>query len=207
MAEPRHDQRRKTPQVIGLVLAAGQSRRFGSDKRLASFNGQTLLAATAARLAPHVTAMAVMLRHGEPIEPFGLPFEAHIMHAPSSPIGMGTSLATAVSGLLASTEPRHLQCEALALMLGDMPEVRDETLSALMVHASGDIIVRPSHQGRAGHPVVFGRSFWPALAELDGDEGARSLLKRHALQVVTLDTSDPGILTDIDTPKDLSSLQ
>ncbi|ARS53592.1 hypothetical protein B9G99_12585 [Kushneria konosiri] len=207
MDETRHDQMSDAPQVVGLILAAGYSRRFGGDKRLAPFNGQTLLAATAARLAPHVATMAVMLRHGESIAPFGLPFDAYVMQAPSSPIGMGTSLAAAVSGLLASTDPRHLQCEALALMLGDMPDVHDEPLSALMAHAGGDIIVRPSHQDRMGHPVVFGRAFWPALAALSGDEGARVLLKRHASQVVTLKTSDPGILVDVDTYDDLSSLQ
>ncbi|MFC0339094.1 nucleotidyltransferase family protein [Kushneria avicenniae] len=193
--------------MLGLILAAGHSRRFGGDKRLASFGEQTLLAATTAMLAPHVSSITVVLRHGECGEAFGLPADIHTLQAPLSPVGMGTSLATAVSELLVSNDSCHQRCEALALMLGDMPGLRAETLQKLMAHARFDAIVRPCHQGRAGHPVIFGRSFWPALAGLDGDEGARALLKRHALQVVMLDVDDPGILTDIDTPDDLSSLQ
>ncbi|WP_299258297.1 nucleotidyltransferase family protein [uncultured Kushneria sp.] len=193
--------------MLGLILAAGHSRRFGSDKRLAALGGQTLLAATTARLAPHVSSIVVMLRHGEHAKAFGLPEETHILQAPSSPIGMGTSLAAAVSALLASSDSRHQRCEALALMLGDMPAVRAETLQALAEQARHDMIVRPYHQGRAGHPVIFGRAYWPALTELEGDEGARELLRRYPSHVVMLDVNDPGILTDIDTPDDLPSLQ
>lgn len=207
MEETRQHFSQKTPKVLGLILAAGHSRRFGSDKRLASFDGQTLLAATTAMLAPHVSSITVVLRHGECAEALGLQAGTHVLQAPASPVGMGTSLAAAVTELLISDDPHHQRCEALALMLGDMPELRAETLLQLMAHARLDAIVRPRHQGRAGHPVIFGRAFWPALAELEGDEGARALLKRHTSQVVMLDVDDPGILTDIDTPADLSSLQ
>lgn len=207
MAPSRHTPSQDMPRVLGLILAAGHSRRFGSDKRLASLGEQTLLAATAANLRPHVFAITVILRHGEHPEALGLPGDTDVVHAPSSPIGMGVSLASAVSELLASIEPGHQQCQALALMLGDMPGVRADTLQALAGRARHDIIVRPYHQGHAGHPVIFGRAFWPALAALDGDEGARSLLARYRSHVVVLDVDDPGILTDVDTLDDLSSLQ
>lgn len=207
MTASRHNPLQDMPRVLGLILAAGHSRRFGSDKRLAPMDGQTLLAATTARLAPHVSSVVVMLRHGEHARAFGLPEETHILQAPSSPIGMGTSLAAAVSALLVSSDPHHQQCKALALMLGDMPGVRAETLQALAGRARHDNIVRPHHQGRAGHPVIFGRAFWPALAELQGDEGARALLRRYPSHVVMLDVNDPGILTDVDTVEDLSALQ
>ncbi|REC95801.1 nucleotidyltransferase family protein [Kushneria indalinina] len=207
MTGPRDDHPQGTPGVLGLILAAGHSRRFGGDKRLADFSGQTLLAATTLALQPHVASVTVILRHGERPEALGLPADTDVVQAPSTPIGIGVSLAAAVSELLASTEPRHQQGEALALMLGDMPRVRADTLHKLVAQARHDLIVRPCHQGIPGHPVVFGRRFWPALADLDGDEGARKLLKRHQQQVVMLAVDDPGILNDVDTPADLPSPQ
>ncbi len=195
------------PEVLGLILGAGHSRRFGSDKRLAPFAGQTLLAATTASLQPHVSCITVILRHGERPEALGLPADTDIVEAPSAPIGMGVSLAAAVSRLLASSDSCHRQCVALALMLGDMPGARADTLQKLVARAGDDVIVRPRYQGSAGHPVIFGRRFWPALAGLAGDEGARALLKRYQQHVVVLDVNDPGILEDVDTPDDLPSLQ
>ncbi|WP_438768011.1 nucleotidyltransferase family protein [Kushneria sp. TE3] len=195
------------PRVLGLILAAGHSRRFGSDKRLADLAGQTLLAATVASLQPHVSSTTVVVRHGERPESLGLPAQIDVVQAPEAPIGMGVSLASAVTELLASADPRHQRCEALALMLGDMPAVHSETLHALMAQARCDVIVRPRYQGMPGHPVVFGRDFWPALAALDGDEGARGMLKRYQQHVVVLEVNDPGILGDVDTPDALSSFK
>ncbi|GHC17192.1 hypothetical protein GCM10010082_05300 [Kushneria pakistanensis] len=207
MTALQDDSQWRAPEVLGLILAAGHSRRFGGDKRLANLGGQTLLAATTLNLQPHVSAVTIILRHGERPEALGLPAETDVVQAPPAPIGMGTSLAAAVSRLLVSSESRHQHCVALALMLGDMPWVSADTLHKLVAQACHDVIVRPRHQGRAGHPVIFGRQFWPALAALEGDEGARGLLKRYQQHVVMLDVNDPGILGDVDTPADLPTLQ
>ncbi|MCY1461558.1 hypothetical protein D9M71_792270 [compost metagenome] len=48
--------------------------------------------------------------------------------------------------------------------------------------------------------MLFGRDFWPALARLKGDEGARSVLKAHADRCVRLDVEDAGVLRDVDSP-------
>jgi molybdenum cofactor cytidylyltransferase len=63
--------------------------------------------------------------------------------------------------------------------------------------------VAPAYQGKRGHPVGFSAKFRSELEQLAGDEGARSILKRHADQIKLLECNDPGILADIDTPEDL----
>jgi len=88
----------------------------------------------------------------------------------------------------------------VAILLGDMPWVESATLDLLARVASGSTIVLPCHAGRQGHPVLFGRDFWPALARLKGDEGARSVLKTHADRCVRLDVEDAGVLQDVDSP-------
>jgi molybdenum cofactor cytidylyltransferase len=56
-------------------------------------------------------------------------------------------------------------------------------------------------EGRRGNPVAFGARHLPALLALEGEHGARSLLRSSPVVEVTVD--DPGILRDIDTPGDL----
>lgn len=59
--------------------------------------------------------------------------------------------------------------------------------------------------GRQGHPVVFGRTFWPELMRLTGDEGARSVLRSHRDCCVLLEVDDAGVLRDVDTPDALAA--
>ena len=92
---------------------------------------------------------------------------------------------------------------AVAVMLGDMPWIQPATCQALGHAASASRIVRPRHTGQAGHPVLFGRQFWPELAHLRGDRGAREVLKTHADSCDFIDVDDPGIVLDIDVPADL----
>lgn len=62
-------------------------------------------------------------------------------------------------------------------------------------------IAAPVHAGRRGNPVAFGRAHLPALLALEGDQGARSILKNNPVNELMVD--DPGILRDIDAPSDI----
>ena len=70
-----------------------------------------------------------------------------------------------------------------------------------------DTIWRPCFRGQPGHPVLFGRDFWPALAGIDGESGAASLIRQHASHYRTHDVDDAGVVFDVDTPDTLSSLK
>ncbi|XLZ67968.1 nucleotidyltransferase family protein [Massilia sp. SR12] len=63
-------------------------------------------------------------------------------------------------------------------------------------------IAAPVHGGRRGNPVAFGRAHLQALLALEGDQGARSILKNNPVNELAVD--DPGILQDIDTPSDIT---
>lgn len=62
-------------------------------------------------------------------------------------------------------------------------------------------IAAPVHAGRRGNPVAFGRVHLQALLALEGDQGARSILKNNPVNELMVD--DPGILRDIDAPSDI----
>ncbi|TDX27606.1 molybdenum cofactor cytidylyltransferase [Modicisalibacter xianhensis] len=187
--------------IIALVLAAGHSRRFGTDKRQARLaDGRPLLSVTLALATRCFDEVWIVVRQGERPAELGIGLAPHVVQAPSDAIGLGTSLASGVSALLEA----QADATAVAVMLGDMPWIQPATCQALGHAASASRIVRPRHTGQAGHPVLFGRQFWPELAHLRGDRGAREVLRTHADACDFMDVDDPGILLDIDVPADLN---
>lgn len=181
------------------MLAAGYSRRFGADKRrLVLSDGHSLLAASLALPCSMLEEIWLVLRPDEAGGELDLPPTVSLIQHPATIQGMGHSLAAGAERLLAES-----RADAMAIFLADMPLIRRQSLETLIAHASADTIVLPSYQGRRGHPVLFGRDFWPQLAALSGDAGARAVLQQspEAVRIVELD--DPGILQDVDTPADL----
>lgn len=69
--------------------------------------------------------------------------------------------------------------------------------------AAFDDLRLPHRDGRPGHPVLFGPAFWPALCELDLDEGARSLIRRDTVHYRPVPVEYSGILLDVGHPTDL----
>ena len=182
--------------IAALVLAAGQSRRFGSDKRLAELPGRgTLLVATLATLRPHFRDIHVVIGGDDDAVRLGIPDDIVTLVNPDARRGMGASLAFGMCALL-----RESRARAVAVMLGDMPWVRDATFAALALRAGEALIVRPTFQGEGGHPVVFGRQFWPVLCQLDGDGGAHHILLDNPAACVEIATADPGVIKDVDEP-------
>lgn len=187
-----------TSTVAALMLAAGYSRRFGSDKRQQRLDsGLSLLDASLRLPCTRLDEVWLVLRPDDP-RPVGLADTVQIVQAPGTRLGLGHSIAAGVSQLAQTSH-----AEALAVFLADMPFIEPATLDALLAtHDAGHICV-PTYQGRPGHPVIFGRRFWPELCQLAGDSGARAVLQRHSDAVRRVAVEDPGILLDIDRTTDL----
>ncbi|MCG7601541.1 nucleotidyltransferase family protein [Halomonas sp. McH1-25] len=186
--------------VIALVLAAGHSRRFGTDKRRARLDdGRPLLAATLGLAMRCFEEVWVVLRQSEQPAELGIDPDCTVVQAPGDAIGLGTSLGAGARALIEA----QVNATAVAVMLGDMPWIQPATCQALKERASPERIVRPRHAGQPGHPVLFGCDFWPDMARLRGDRGARDVLSAHAAACRYIDVDDPGILLDIDVPADL----
>lgn len=191
--DTRHNGQRCT--VAALVLAAGVSRRFGADKRQASLeDGRTLLAASLALPGAVLGEVLVVLRQDDDPTALALPAAASWLKCEQSTLGMGHSLAAGVRQLN-EVSP----ADAVAIFLGDMPWLNEASLQQLLAQADAQRIVLPVYEGQRGHPVIFGRQFWPELMQLTGDSGARDVLMAHpqAHCVVALD--DPGLVRDVDT--------
>lgn len=189
--------------ITGILLAAGAGRRFGpgAQKLLATLpDGRTVVQAAAANLLQACGRVIAVTRRDERLVRALDDAGCHVIVNPHADEGMGTSLA---AGVAASAE-----ASGWLIALGDMPFIQPATIRAIL-EAPGeqDAIVIPVFNGRRGHPVRFARRFEPALRQLGGDRGARTLIEQYLSAVVQIETTDAGVIADIDTPADLAAHQ
>jgi molybdenum cofactor cytidylyltransferase len=183
-----------------LLLAAGSSRRFGSDKRFATLStGVTLLDAAIENCL--VTDLPLRVCVGSEDHDLVARLARRgldVMVCPRSSQGMGATLADAVAGIRDWT--------AALVALGDMPMILPATISLIARHAAPDRICVPMCDERAGHPVAFGAAFFEKLSQCEGDRGARWIIESHSESVDSVPVDDPGIHRDVDTPEALRQL-
>lgn len=190
-----------------VILAGGRGERFGGDKRRWRLaDGRTLLESTLACYEGLFSPLVLVLRPEDRDWSAGLTGCAKTF-TDSARLGMGHSLAAGVQALegLAGESPDAP--DAVFIALGDMPWVKKATLQTLrQALRSAEAIVRPTHLGAPGHPVGFGRAYFPALRSLAGDLGAKAVLSRHADQITHLAVNDLGVLRDVDRQADIPAM-
>lgn len=198
---------RDTTPLDAIVLAAGASARFGGAKLLAPFNGAPLIAGAllTAFLSPVRRVYVAIgsdpaLRRAIQATANRLAADRRLVLVPveNPREGVGASLRTAVAALPDDTDGAFV-------LLGDMPAIDPATPTKLAnaFRGAGDLIA-PTYLGRRGHPVLFGATWFPALRELSGDEGARALLETAGARLTRIAVEDPGIHLDVDRPEDLA---
>jgi molybdenum cofactor cytidylyltransferase len=96
--------------------------------------------------------------------------------------------------------------DGVLVTLVDVPLVTAPSVEVLVARAAASAapIVRAVHNGRHGHPVIFGRAVFGALRQADPAAGAKAVLHAYAVEDVEVD--DPGVVRDFDTPSDYASL-
>ena len=187
-----------------IVLAGGAGVRFGGRKLTAPWRGGSLIdGALAIAFAAPVRSVTVVTGADPAVGPaaralaaaIGQAHRLNVVHAADHAEGMGATLRTGVAAL-------PPDAEGVFIFLGDMPlippDVPPQLAAAL---ADGAPAVAPRYKGQRGHPVLFGAALFPALRASTGDEGARTVLQTLGKNLATIDTTDPGVLFDVDQPE------
>lgn len=186
--------------VAGILLCGGASRRFGANKLLA---GDEPIALVAARNlhAGAGNVLAVLPLGDAALRSLLEAAGCRILETDRAARGMGASLAAAIEA--------SASADGWIVALGDMPLVRPATIAAVKASLErGAILAAPCDAGgRRGHPVGFSSALRGELLALDGDVGARDVVSRHGTSLKRVETDDPGIFIDIDTPADLRELR
>ncbi|MFP4639329.1 MAG: NTP transferase domain-containing protein [Guyparkeria sp.] len=183
---------------VGVVLAAGRSRRFGRDKRWATCRGRYLLAhavETAAAVCPRV--LVVVDRWHPQLDELPGQASLEVVVCPGSVAGLWGSRCCALDHLAAG----GALPPGLLFFLGDMPDLRAPEaarVAARMLESGRP--VRPIHAGQPGHPVAFPGRLLGALHATRG-RGLKGCFGSHG--GILLDCADPGVIRDVDRPEDL----
>jgi molybdenum cofactor cytidylyltransferase len=188
------------PEIGGIILAAGEGRRFGGAKQLAPLNGRPLIehALEAMLAVPALDPVVIVLgAHADRIREEADLRGADIVVCADWADGQSASLRAGVAALG--------EVEAAVITLADQPFITPQVIAGVLDQRGRHLAVRATYDGRPGHPVLLERRLLDHVGELDGDMGARKLLVGpHVRPWECGRLCDP---TDIDTPERLNEVQ
>ena len=186
------------PTPAGILLAAGQGTRFGSNKLLQPMADGTPMAVASARSLHTVLAHCIAVVSDAQGTVARLLAEAglQVIANPHAPDGMGTSIAC---GVAASPN-----AGGWVIALADMPNIPTCVIQSVADGlVRGADIIAPVYRGQRGHPVGFAPGHAPSLRALQSDRGARDIIAAQRDTLELIDTQDSGVIFDIDTPVSL----
>lgn len=189
--------------TAGIILAAGESTRFGEPKQLVAVAGGLLigwpLAAALESKLDHVV-LVLGCEHDRIRRCLGSA-SAHpkceVIVNPDYRSGQSASLKAGVLRI-------RNDFPSVMFLLGDQPLVDTAVIDLLLERfvASEKPICVPTHRGSRGNPVLFASCFYPQLLAIEGDLGARDIIDGHSHQVLAVEIDDPRVFLDVDRRED-----
>jgi molybdenum cofactor cytidylyltransferase len=206
-AEARGKATQRAPRVAAIVLVAGQSRRMGAiNKLLAEIDGVPMLNRVIdGVLGSNAGPVVVVTGHEEErvAKAIGRRRKIERVHNPDYAQGLSTSLARGIAALPEDSD-------GVLVCLGDMPRVSAKVIDRLIDAFNpreGRAICVPTHRGKRGNPVLFGRRFFAEMKVVSGDVGARHLIGEHGEVVAEVEMADDAVLLDVDSPDALTAIK
>lgn len=185
--------------IAGIILASGMSRRFGTDNKLLALVGGDVVVRRTLRpyLSAGLSRVIVVVGHeAERVGAALADLPVQLVLNPEFAQGQSRALVQGVETLPPETQ-------AAVIGVGDQPLLTAESIEVLIdaYRSSHATIVVPRYAGLPGNPVLFDRRVFPELRAVTGDQGGRSVIRRHD-DVVWVDIGvEPQL--DIDTVDDL----
>lgn len=187
-----------------ILLAAGASTRLGQPKQQLMFRGQSLLqhALQTAQTSVASSVVIVLGAGAADIQRATNLNSAYVVENPEWPEGMASSIRVGLTNLLNITP----ETEAAIFMVCDQPFVTPALLNELIstFTQTNKEIIACAYQDTLGTPVLFSKKYFPELFNLQGQEGAKKLIKRYDGNVAAV--SFPEGQIDIDTTQDYENL-
>ena len=179
-----------------IILAAGQSTRFGTSKMSYKLNNYgTILQNTINQYLMVFSNVTVVINDCLVIDEALKTLGVNLVVNENPEQGMSQSLRL---GIQSQTRAR-----SWLIALGDMPYVSLTSLKKISTYSEPESIVVPSYKKRQGHPVLFGSDFKSQLLSLKGDVGAKSVIKENRSKVIHINLEDHGLVHDIDSVDDI----
>ena len=195
-------------QTAGIILAGGSSTRFGRPKQLLKLKGKYLLdQVLSAALGSELNHIVLVLGHDH----------QNILQALETRTTQ-ERLQVVINHRYLEGQSRSLQAglqkirqafPAVMFLLGDQPLLNSNTIDHILDrfrHSGKDICV-PVCQSKRRKPTIFNRVLYDQLMAIEGDIGARDIIRANPERVLYLELDDPLCFFDIDSQKDFENLQ
>ena len=184
-----------------LLLAAGESARFGGRKQLADINGSPMICHTIKALSTIAGAdlFVVLGAFQDDIAPV-INAPAHIIKNDNWASGMGSSIAAGMAKI-----QHHGSYDGVLIALCDQVRLGRADYDKLIAAFDGQTIVAACHDDGFGVPAIFPARMFTALHALSGKAGARKVLNGAHHEVIGVDL--PNAAQDIDTQDDLIAMR
>jgi molybdenum cofactor cytidylyltransferase len=191
-----------TSTVVGIILAAGRSRRMGAFKPLLPFGDSTVIDSCISNLREGgVEEVIVVIGHrGEVLRKHLAGSKITLIDNPDPEGEMSSSIAYGVQAVAPGEG-------AFILTPADYPAIPSAVISQLLSEwRNGSLLIKPTWQDRGGHPVLVDMSFRSALLNLDSERGLKGFFEDHMDQVRRLPVGSNYIARDLDTWDDYAAL-
>ena len=191
---------RPEPRFAALVLAAGGSTRLGRPKQLLPYRDGLLLDAVLdiARAYPFAQRVLAL---GCSADDVLAAVDTNVFDTVINDeytTGCSSSIARAIGAV-------EKDLDGIVLLLGDQPEVRADTIAALIAGRGNAPIAVTRYENGIGHPFALSRATFPALAALHGDRGVWKLIDRLGSAVARVRV-EGQVPRDVDTEEDYRAL-
>ena len=186
--------------IVGILLAAGQSKRFGSNKLLQTLpdSKETIAYQSASNLLRVLPNSIAIVNDNEMLKQELTRTGIKVVENNNATKGMSSSIACAIQ--------HSTNASGWVICLADMPYISEIIYQQVVDNLeSGHKIVAPTFNQQQGHPVGFDSSFSDELLNLEGDRGAKNVIHDNLSCLHTFETDSNEILKDIDHPDDLNA--
>jgi CTP:molybdopterin cytidylyltransferase MocA len=189
--------------VHAVLLAAGEGKRFGGPKALATADGEPFLVrvARAARDGGSAVIWAVVRPGADAIARLAREAGAIPVENPDPDRGMFSSVQAGLEAALAAAPPPR----GVLIYPVDYPRVSAGTVAALLAALAvkpATTWAQPTHDGTPGHPIAIDAVAARALLHASPDTSLRDALHALGLTRHPVPVLDPGVLTNVNRPGD-----
>jgi molybdenum cofactor cytidylyltransferase len=184
--------------ICAIVLAAGKSRRMGTQKLLLSVAGQPMIVHVINEVLRSAVQRVFVVTgaesHAVSEAVAGLPVTPVVNLSPDS--DMLSSIRCGLNAL-------PPECSSVLLVLGDQPGINAKLVAQLIAvqRETEKKLAVPVCQGRRGHPVLIRSEYWDEILHRHDGTGLRGLLRAHPTDIADVPVHDPRVLQDVDVPE------
>lgn len=190
--------------IIGVYLAAGNSRRMGLHKlSLPLYNEPLGNAALKAALSSNLAGIIIVTNDASWISQSLRHENVHILSCSDSSQGQSHSLRCGVNKAV------QMKADGIVVLLADQPFIKTEIINELIdcyKQHKTVYYVAAKHRGIVRPPVLFAKKAFPILQTLEGDQGARAIFQKSCVKGITISYEEPALFYDVDSWSDYQKL-